>query len=151
MKGASGRHSVRVRAGRRILMVLRESVIVIGVALLLSLIVKTWLVQPFSIPSGSMENTLLIGDQVVVSKLTPSPISLKRGDVIVFEDPDHWLPAPVPVHRNPLAGALHLTLVFVGLLPSDEGKSPHQAGHWLAGGPRRLLRLSRGSRSTASH
>jgi signal peptidase I len=82
-------------------MVLRQSMIVIGGALLLSLIVRTWLVQPFSIPSGSMENTLLIGDQVTVSKLTPSPFSLKRGDVIVFEDPDHWLPAPVPVERNP--------------------------------------------------
>jgi signal peptidase I len=102
-------------------MVLRESVIVVGVALLLSMIVKTWLMQAFYIPSISMENTLLVGDQVIVSKLIPSPIPLKRGDVIVFEDPDHWLPAPVPVQRNPLAGALHLTLVFVGLLPSDEG------------------------------
>jgi signal peptidase I len=106
---------------RRILMVLRESVIVAGVVLLLSLIVKTWLVQPFSIPSGSMENALLIGDQVTVSKLTPSPFSLKRGDVIVFEDPDHWLPARVPVQRNPLAGALRSPLVFVGLLPSETG------------------------------
>jgi signal peptidase I len=102
-------------------MVLRESVIVIPLALLLSLVVKTWLIQGFFIPSGSMEDTLLIGDQVIVSKLTPSLVPLRRGDVIVFEDPDHWLPAPVPVRRNPLAGALHLTLVFVGLLPSDEG------------------------------
>jgi signal peptidase I len=109
------------RVRRRILTVLRESAIVISLALLLSLIVKTWLMQGFYIPSESMENTLLVGDQVIVSKLTPSPISLKRGDVIVFEDPDHWLPARVPIQRHPLAGALHLTLVFVGLLPSDEG------------------------------
>ena len=106
---------------RRILMVLRESMIAIGVALLLSVIVKTWLVQPFTIPSGSMENTLRIGDQVTVSKLTPWPISLRRGDVIVFEDPDHWLPAQVPVDRNPLADALRSTLVFVGLAPSEKG------------------------------
>jgi signal peptidase I len=109
------------RGRRRILVMLRESVIVISLALLLSLIVKTWLMQAFYIPSTSMENTLLVGDQVIVSKLTPSPIDLKRGDVIVFEDPDQWLPAPVPVQRNPLAGALHSTLVFVGLLPSDQG------------------------------
>jgi signal peptidase I len=100
---------------------LRESVIVIGLALLLSLIVKTWLMQAFYIPSGSMENTLVKGDRVIVNKLVPSPISVQRGDVIVFEDPGHWLPAPVPTRRSPLANALNSTLTFVGLLPSDEG------------------------------
>src|SRR5665647_1236641 len=100
---------------------LRESVIVICLALLLSLIVKTWLMLAFYIPSESMENTLLKGDRVIVSKLTPSPIDLKRGDIIVFEDPDHWLPAPVPVQRTPLAKSLNSTLTFVGLLPTDEG------------------------------
>ncbi|MEO8555995.1 MAG: signal peptidase I [Actinomycetota bacterium] len=103
------------------LLLLRESVIVIGMALLLSLIVKTWLMQAFYIPSESMENTLLKGDRVIVSKLTPGPFELKRGDVIVFEDPDHWLPAPFPVQRSPLANAVNSTLTFVGLLPSDEG------------------------------
>jgi signal peptidase I len=106
---------------RGALTVLRESVIVIGMALLLSLIVKTWLMQAFYIPSESMEDTLLKGDRVVVSKLTPSPIDLKRGDVIVFEDPGHWLPETVPISRNPLASAVHSTFTFVGLLPSDEG------------------------------
>jgi len=100
---------------------LRESVIVIGLALLLSLIVKTWLMQAFYIPSGSMENTLIKGDRVIVNKLVPAPMSLERGDVIVFEDPDHWLPAQVPAQRSPLANALNSTLTFVGLLPSDEG------------------------------
>ena len=103
------------------ILLLRESVIVIGMALLLSLVVKTWLMQAFYIPSGSMESTLVKDDRVIVSKLTPSPIDLKRGDVIVFVDPDRWLPAPVPIERTPLAGALNTTLTFVGLLPSDEG------------------------------
>ena len=105
----------------RVSPVLRESVIVIGLALLLSLVVKTWLMQAFYIPSESMENTLLVGDRVIVNKLVPSPISVKRGDVIVFEDPDHWLPAAVPAQRSALANAVNSTLVFVGLLPSDEG------------------------------
>jgi signal peptidase I len=107
--------------GGSVILILRESAIVIGMALLLSLIVKTWLMQAFYIPSESMENTLLKGDRVIVSKLTPHPIDLKRGDIIVFEDPDHWLPAPVPVQRTPLARGLNATLTFVGLLPSDEG------------------------------
>jgi signal peptidase I len=100
---------------------LRESVIVVALALLLSLIVKTWLVQAFYIPSGSMEDTLLTGDRVIVNKLVPSPISVQRGDVIVFEDPDHWLPAPAPVQRSTLANVMNSTMLFVGLLPSDEG------------------------------
>jgi len=100
---------------------LRESVIVIVLALLLSLIVKTWLMQAFYIPSESMENTLLVGDRVIVDKLVPSPISVKRGDIIVFADPGNWLPSPVPVQRSPLASAVNATLTFVGLLPSDEG------------------------------
>jgi len=100
---------------------LRESGVVICLALLLSLIVKTWLMQAFYIPSESMENTLLIGDRVIVTKLVPSPIDLQRGDIIVFDDPDHWLPAPIPIQRSPFANALNSTLTFVGLLPSDEG------------------------------
>ena len=103
------------------MLVLRESAIVIGLALLLSLIVKTWLMQAFYIPSESMENTLLKGDRVIVSKLTPKPFDLKRGDIVVFEDPDGWLPPIVPTERTRLAGALNSTLTFVGLLPNDEG------------------------------
>jgi signal peptidase I len=103
------------------LMLVRESAIVIVLALLLSLIVKTWLMQAFYIPSESMENTLLKGDRVIVNKLVPSRMALHRGDVIVFADPDHWLPPPAPVQRTPVAAAVQSTLTFVGLLPSDEG------------------------------
>jgi signal peptidase I len=104
-----------------LMMLLRESTIVVVLALLLSLVVKTWLMQAFYIPSESMENTLLRGDRVIVNKLVPEPIKLQRGDVIVFEDPDHWLPAPVPIQRTPVGAALHSSLTFVGLLPNDEG------------------------------
>jgi len=99
----------------------RESAIVIGLALLLSLIVKTWLMQAFYIPSGSMETTLLKGDRVIVTKLVPSPIGLNRGDIIVFEDPDHWLPPAMMTQRNGASSVVNTTLTFVGLLPSDEG------------------------------
>ena len=104
-----------------LMMLLRESAIVIVLALFLSLVVKTWLMQAFYIPSESMESTLLKGDRVIVNKLVPSRIDLSRGDVIVFQDPDHWLPAAVPVERTPVASALRTTLTFIGLLPTDEG------------------------------
>lgn len=100
----------------------RETVLVLAVALVVSLVVKTFLAQAFFIPSGSMEDTLLTGDRVVVSKLTPGPFALHRGDVVVFSDPGHWLDPAVPVRRGPVGTAVAGALTFVGLLPenSDE-------------------------------
>lgn len=100
---------------------LREAVIVVSIALALSLLVKTFLLQAFFIPSGSMENTLLVGDRVVVSKLTPGLFALQRGDIVVFTDPDGWLPTTVPPDDGPVRGAIRSALTFVGLLPNDSG------------------------------
>ncbi len=100
---------------------LRETVVVVAIALALSLLVKTFLVQAFFIPSQSMENTLLIGDRVIVSKLTPGPFDLQRGDVVVFTDPGGWLPPSVPPADGPVRKALRGALTFVGLLPSQSG------------------------------
>ncbi len=97
----------------------REVVVVVAMALVLSFVVKTWLLQAFFIPSGSMEDTLLVGDRVIVSKLTPGPVDLKHGDVVVFQDPGGWLDAVPPVERSGLSGALHDALIFVGLLPAE--------------------------------
>ncbi|NHI19193.1 signal peptidase I [Phycicoccus endophyticus] len=88
-------------------------------AMVLSFVVKTWLLQAFYIPSGSMENTLLVGDRVVVSKLTPGPVDLQRGDVVVFEDPGGWLQEGPTVQRSGASAVVHDALVFVGLLPSE--------------------------------
>jgi signal peptidase I len=104
-----------------LLAAVRETVIVVVIALALSLLVKTFLVQAFYIPSGSMEKTLLVGDRVVVSKLTPGPFELRRGDVVVFTDPGEWLPPTVPPDDGPVRGALRSALTFVGLLPNDSG------------------------------
>ena len=97
----------------------RELVLVLAIALGLSLLIKTLLVQAFYIPSISMENTLLVGDRVLVSKLTPGPFDLKRGDVVVFADPGGWLPSAAPVSHGKVRDALHSGLMFVGLLPED--------------------------------
>lgn len=94
---------------------LRETAIVITVALVISFLVKTFLAQPFWIPSGSMNDTLIRGDRVIVSKLTPGPIDLDRGDIVVFEDPGGWLPTE-PTERGPLLKGLE----FVGLYPAGD-------------------------------
>jgi signal peptidase I len=97
----------------------RELVIVVGMALVLSFVVKTWLLQAFYIPSGSMEDTLVLNDRVIVSKLTPGPFDLKRGDIVVFSDPGDWLDAVPQEEHGPAVTAIRNGLMFVGLLPDD--------------------------------
>lgn len=108
------------RAGRRALAGLREMVIVLVLALVFSFVVKSWFVQAFYIPSGSMENTLLVGDRVIVNKLSPRFTPLTRGDVIVFEDPGGWLPPQPPTDQGPVLDLLHRALVSIGLAPTSE-------------------------------
>lgn len=97
----------------------KELPILIGIALVLALLIKTFLVQAFSIPSDSMQNTLQRGDRVLVDKLTPwFGSEPERGEVIVFHDPDNWLagePTPEP-------NALQTFLSWIGLMPSAEEK-----------------------------
>lgn len=94
-----------------------EIVATAAVALGLSVLVKTFLVQPFSIPSGSMEPTLELGDRILVSKLEPGPFALERGEVVVFVDPGGWLRG-----ERPIPGSFQRLLMAIGLLPSDTGE-----------------------------
>ena len=80
--------------------IVREYAESIIIAALLALVIRTFMVQAFKIPSGSMEDTLLVGDHLLVSKFifgTKIPFTEKwiipvrepkRGDVIVFEYPE---------------------------------------------------------------
>ncbi|MFC8504683.1 signal peptidase I, partial [Pedococcus sp. NPDC057267] len=97
----------------------KEFAIVVGMALVLSFVVKTWLLQAFYIPSGSMENTLQVNDRVIVSKLTPGPFDLRRGDIVVFGDPGNWVEAPVQQQHGKVATLVRDTMMFIGLLPDD--------------------------------
>lgn len=116
----AARHEARQNTpGARVSRLLRELAIVVVVALVASLGIKTFIAQSFWIPSGSMENTLVPGDRVVVSKFTPGPFDLKRGDVVVFHDPGHWLDIP-NTKRSGLSGALVSGMQFVGLYPSGD-------------------------------
>jgi signal peptidase I len=65
----------------------RELPILILVALVIAVLIKTFAVQAFWIPSGSMQETLDIEDRVLVSKLSYRLGDVQRGDVVVFDDP----------------------------------------------------------------
>ena len=94
------------RGGSRFGSFVRELLIVVIGALVVSSLLRAFVGQMFIIPSESMENTLLIGDRVVVQKIS----DVQRGDVAVFEDPGGWLdsePAGEP-------GPLDTLLEFIG-------------------------------------
>jgi signal peptidase I len=78
----------------------RELPILVVVALLLAILIKTFAVQAFYIPSGSMENTLLINDRVLVNKIVYHTRSIHRGDIVVFNGDGSWDPGTIPVTRN---------------------------------------------------
>jgi signal peptidase I len=79
---------------------IREYFESIVIAVILALFVRTWVVQAFKIPTGSMENNLLIGDHLLVNKMVfgPTPTSvertllpvrdIRRGDIVVFKFPN---------------------------------------------------------------
>ncbi len=87
---ASEELTVERPVGRRpnpVLAFLKELVFVVVGAVVVSSLLRAFVGQMFIIPSQSMENTLLVGDRVVVQKLT----DFHRGDVVVFKDPADWL------------------------------------------------------------
>jgi len=88
-------------------------------ALVLAFLIKTFLVQAFYIPSGSMQNTLEPGDRVLVNRaaewLGSAPT---RGEVVVFQDPGGWLDDEGTTTSS---NWLKSTLTWVGLLPADDG------------------------------
>jgi signal peptidase I len=90
----------------------RELPILIVVALAIALLIKTFVVQPFFIPSSSMEDTLLVGDKVLVNKLVYHFRAIHRGDIVVFDGDGSWNPEPSAARpsSDPLVRAYDVTL-----------------------------------------
>ncbi|MFE9624888.1 signal peptidase I [Streptomyces sp. NPDC006527] len=136
VRRAAGPSGGRTRAERRKLQrkvkrkrrrsAVREIPLLVGVAVLIALVLKTFLVQAFVIPSGSMEQTIQIGDRVLVDKFTPWFGSKpERGDVVVFKDPGGWLQdeqTTVKKDDPVVVKQVKEALTFIGLLPSDDEK-----------------------------
>jgi signal peptidase I len=66
----------------------------------LAVVIKTYFIQAFYIPSGSMENTLLINDRVLVNKVIYHVRGIHRGDIVVFNGDGSWDPGTVPTTGN---------------------------------------------------
>ena len=81
----------------------KELPILIVVALILTLVIKTYAIQAFYIPSGSMQNTLAIGDRVLVNKVVYDTRSIHRGDIVVFSGDGSWNPGTPPASSNFIA------------------------------------------------
>lgn len=83
------------------------------------LLFSTFVVQPFLIPSGSMESTLQVGDRVLVNKLAYRFGSVpQRGDVVVFDGTGSFVQETPP--ENPVTGLLHGAAASLGLAEPAE-------------------------------
>ena len=68
----------------------RDLVVIVVAALALTILLKAFVVQVFSIPTGSMEATLLPGDRILVSKIVYRFRPIARGDIVVFSGNGSW-------------------------------------------------------------
>ena len=97
---------------------LREVPIIVVSALVVSVVIKTFFLHFFFIPSGSMENTLQVGDRIAVNKLATFWSDIRRGEAVVFRDPANWLGAPYDPPMNPALKTIKKSLETVGILPN---------------------------------
>lgn len=94
----------------------QETILLLALALVLAIVIKSLFVQAFYIPSPSMEPEFIQNDRILVQKVsywgggTP-----QRGDIVVFEDPGHWLPDE---DSKPPSSPLTRVLETIGLYPT---------------------------------
>ncbi|MEO6793217.1 MAG: signal peptidase I [Mycobacterium sp.] len=105
---------------------LRESVILVSIALLLYYVVLTFVARPYLIPSESMEPTLhgchgCVGDRIMVDKVTYRFSTPQPGDVVVFQGPPSWNVGYKSIRsQNAVVRTVQNTLSFIGFVPPDE-------------------------------
>lgn len=103
----------------------KDILIGVGTAIILLAVVRAFFIQQFQIPSESMEDTLLVGDHILVSKMKNlQPI--ERGDIVVFEDRHNWLPEaykhpPRGFDATAMGQAVDKTLRFLQIRPEYPG------------------------------
>jgi signal peptidase I len=101
-----------------LLAVVRETVVLVALAVLLAVVFKTFLVAAFYIPSGSMESTLNISDRVLVEKVSYRFGDIEHGDVVVFVHEDPSLEQVGP--SNPVTGFFSGLGQAIGVVPPSD-------------------------------
>jgi signal peptidase I len=104
------------RSKRKQLPLWQETILLLGVALVLAIVIKTFFVQAFYIPSESMEPGLILNDRILIQKVSYwGDDQPERGDVVVFKDPGGWLPPSESAGpSNPVAKVM----AKIGLYPT---------------------------------
>ncbi len=93
----------------------QEVLLLLVTALVLAVVVKTFLVQAFYIPSGSMESTLDKNDRILVQKVSYWTGDVERGEIVVFDDPGEWLG---PEEGREASNVAQEGLSLIGLYPT---------------------------------
>ena len=101
-----------------VLAVIRETVVLVALAVLLAVVFKTFLVAAFYIPSGSMESTLNISDRVLVEKVSYRFGDIERGDVVVFVHDEAATEPAGP--SNPVTGFFSSLGQAIGVVPPSD-------------------------------
>jgi signal peptidase I len=110
----SGDDVATQKQGKKLLPWWQEAVLLLVIALLVAIVIKTFFLQMFWIPSPSMVPGLVVDDRVLVEKPSYWFGEPQRGDVVVFDDPGGWLPAE---DAGP-TGSIATTLSKIGLYPA---------------------------------
>ncbi len=97
----------------------RELLTIVVAAAVLTLLVKAFIIQVYRIPSASMENTLQVGDRVLVNKLIYRFRGIDRGDIVVFSGQDSWGPDATPGSGDPVVRFFDAVLSDIGLQSSQ--------------------------------
>jgi signal peptidase I len=103
------------KKGKKHLPVWQETILLLGIALVLAIVIKALFVQAFYIPSESMEPGLIKNDRILVEKPSYWFDGPERGDVVVFKDPGDWLQGEEAAGPS---GPVAKVLSKVGLYPS---------------------------------
>jgi signal peptidase I len=93
----------------------RELPVLVVVALVLALLIKSFVIQAFYIPSASMENTLEIGDRVLINKVVYHTRPIHRGDIVVFDGTGSWDPVGTSASSNIFSKAVSELEGIVGI------------------------------------
>ena len=94
----------------------QETILLLALALILAIVIKSFFVQAFYIPSPSMEPQFIKNDRILVQKVSYwGSASPSRGDIVVFKDPGRWLDAN---ESSPAHSPLTKTMEKIGLYPT---------------------------------